>query len=64
MDLVAFLRAGRRLEYGPANCEARFVTLLTAKSLKVALSRWAVGAPRSRKATRTSARWTATWYRQ
>ncbi len=34
-DLVAFLRAERRLEYALAKCEARLVTLLPAGALKV-----------------------------
>ncbi len=36
-DLVAFLRAGRRLEYDPAKCETGPVTLLLAGALKVVL---------------------------
>lgn len=35
--MVAFLRAGRRLEYDPARCEARLVTLLPAGAPKVEL---------------------------
>jgi hypothetical protein len=34
-DLVAFLRAGRRLEYNPAKRKAGLVTLLPARTLKV-----------------------------
>lgn len=34
-DLLAFLRAGRRLEYDPAKCEASLVTLPPAGTLKV-----------------------------
>jgi hypothetical protein len=34
-DLVAFLAAGRQLEYDPATCEARAVTLLPLGGLKL-----------------------------
>jgi hypothetical protein len=36
-DLIAFLRAGRQLQYDPATCEAGVVTLLPVEDLKVEL---------------------------
>ena len=55
-DLAAFLRAGRRLEYDPAKCEAGLVTLLPAGTLKVEVLPTDCQSTRSRKTTRTTAR--------